>query len=151
MRTRALAAPTPRASAGSASWAASASSRPSPPTSATGCAGSPDSSTRRRPHHRRGRRCRRTGRGPRPGDDFDAKTDWADVLEPEGWTRVYDHGQETAWRRPGKTSGISAVSNHLGTDTLKVFSTSTPIPTDGTHTRFGAYAWLHHGGDASYT
>ena len=43
------------------------------------------------------------------------------------------------------------MSSHLGTDTLKVFSTSTPIPTDGTHTRFGAYAWLHHGGDASYT
>jgi hypothetical protein len=85
--------------------------------------------------------------GDRPGDQFNASTTWPDLLEPYGWVRVYDHGQETAWRRPGKDRGISATTNHTGTDHLKVFSSSTVFDTESTYDRFGAYALLEHGGD----
>jgi putative DNA primase/helicase len=85
--------------------------------------------------------------GERPGDQYNARTTWAELLEPHGWVRVYEHGQETAWRRPGKTHGISATTNHTGTDHVKVFSSSTPFDTESTYDRFGAYALLEHGGD----
>jgi hypothetical protein len=99
------------------------------------------------PWHEPTSRLLATNTGDRPGDQYNASTTWDDVLGRAGWTRVYDKGEETAWRRPGKETGISATTNHRGTDTLKVFSTSTVLPTDGTLTRFGAFAYLEHGGD----
>jgi hypothetical protein len=87
--------------------------------------------------------------GSRPGDDYNSRTTWQELLEPLGWVAVYQHGQETAWRRPGKERGISAVTNHTGTDRLKVFSTSTPFDTETTYDKFGAYALLEHAGDLS--
>lgn len=83
----------------------------------------------------------------RPGDRFNRSTGWAEVLEPEGWQAVFTRGDVTYWRRPGKSTGISATTNALGTDTLKVFSTSTVFDTDRTYDRFGAVATLKHGGD----
>ena len=92
----------------------------------------------------------RTDDGDRPGDIYNATMTWADVLEPHGWIVVYQNGAETAWRRPGRrAAGISATTNHLGTDTLKVFSSSTPFETEGTYDKFGAYAVLEHAGDLS--
>src|SRR2546426_8460682 len=32
------------------------------------------------------RRAAAGGRFPRPGDDFNARADWADILRPHGWT-----------------------------------------------------------------
>jgi len=90
-----------------------------------------------------------SGNGSRPGDQYNAATTWYDVLTPHGWTAIYTHGEETAWRRPDKTTGISATTNHLGTDRLKVFSSSTPFDTETTYDRFGAYAILKHAGDLS--
>lgn len=83
--------------------------------------------------------------GRRPGEDYNDRATWDDVLRD--WSFVYRNGEETAWRRPGKDHGVSAIANHLGTDTLKVFSTSTPFDTGGTYTKFGAYAVLNHSGD----
>ncbi|MFH0965329.1 MAG: phage/plasmid primase, P4 family [Planctomycetota bacterium] len=85
----------------------------------------------------------------RPGDDFNQRATWSEVLDPYGWTPVFTRGDETHWRRPGKDSGMSATSNHRGTDTLKVFSTSTPFPTQGTLSKFSAYALLNFSGDHS--
>jgi hypothetical protein len=73
-----------------------------------------------------------------------------ELLTSAGWALHSEHGEETWWTRPGKdtSEGVSAVHNHHGTDTLKVFTTSTALPSDdGTLTRFGVYAHLHHGGD----
>lgn len=82
-----------------------------------------------------------------PGDDFAAKTDWADILEPAGWRFAYQHGQTRYWRRPGKdTAGISATTNALGTDRLRVFTTATEFDTES-YSKLGAHAVLHHGGD----
>jgi hypothetical protein len=81
-----------------------------------------------------------------PGADFNVRADWGrDVLT--GWTRVYTHGRTEYWRRPGKDRGHSATVNHLGTDRLHVFTSSSEFASGESYSRFGAYARLHHGGD----
>lgn len=83
----------------------------------------------------------------RPGDDFAARTTWADLLEPEGWRAVYERGGEVFWRRPGKADGISATTNRDGSNNLFVFSTSTVFEEEKPYTLFGAFARLYHGDD----
>jgi len=82
----------------------------------------------------------------RPGDDFNTRATWAQILQPHGWVFVGQRGQVGYWRRPDKTAGVSATTNALGTDRLRVFTTTTVFdPTS--YTKFGAYALLNHGGD----
>lgn len=83
----------------------------------------------------------------RPGDEYNRSTTWHDLLGADGWTPVFQRGDAVYWRRPGKSSGISATTNALGTDRLKVFTTSTSFDPDRTYDRFGAYALLRHNGD----
>jgi hypothetical protein len=83
-----------------------------------------------------------------PGDDFAARTSWADILEPHGWRRVRRRGEISDWCRPGKARGISATTNALGTDRLHVFTTSTSFETTS-YSKFGALAVLEHNGDHS--
>lgn len=85
--------------------------------------------------------------GTSPGDDFEAKTDWAQILE--GWTMVFARGRTRYWRRPGKTDpGFSATTGHADDrDRLYVFTTSTEFQAETPYTKFGAYALLHHGGN----
>jgi hypothetical protein len=82
----------------------------------------------------------------RPGDDFNARATWVGILTPHGWTYVGHRGQVGYWRRPGKTSGVSATTNACGTDRLRAFTTSTSFEADS-YSKFGAYALLNHGGD----
>jgi putative DNA primase/helicase len=85
-----------------------------------------------------------------PGDDFEAHTDWAEILEPHGWSLESRHGPERHWTRPGKErrEGASATTGRAGDrDRLYVFSTSTVFQTEVPYTKFGAYALLNHGGD----
>ena len=83
----------------------------------------------------------------RPGDDYNARADWADILT--GWTRVRRMGQGFAWRRPGKNVGISATTGQAddGVDRLYVFTTSTVLPAETPLSKFAAYTHLHHAGD----
>jgi hypothetical protein len=83
----------------------------------------------------------------RPGDDFIRRTTWAELLKPRGWAEVFTRAGTTYWRRPGKKIGISATTNHVGSDLLYVFSTSTEFVAEKSYSRFGAYAELEHGGD----
>jgi hypothetical protein len=85
--------------------------------------------------------------GLRPGDDFNCRASWRDVLEPHGWRVAERHGEETRWTRPGKDRGTSATANYRGTDLLHVFSSSTPFQTDRRYDKFAAYTLLTHGGD----
>lgn len=87
--------------------------------------------------------------GVSPGDDFEARTDWADILAPHGWTALHTHGSTTYWRRPGKdTPGISATTGHArDRDRLYVFSSSTEFQAETPYTKFGAHALLNHAGD----
>lgn len=85
--------------------------------------------------------------GASPGDDYENKTDWAQILT--GWTHVFTRGNTRYWRRPGKTDpGFSATTGHADDrDRLYVFTTSTDFQAEIPYTKFGAYALLHHGGN----
>jgi len=93
-----------------------------------------------------------TGEATRPGDAFNERADWREILEPEGWTISHVQGQTTFWVRPGKKArdGHSATTGHDGVgarDRLYVFSSSTEFDTETPYSKFAAYALLHHGGD----
>ncbi len=82
-----------------------------------------------------------------PGDDYNARTTWEELLQPLGWTVVYRKGESTVWRRPGKNEGISATTNFNGNDKFYVFSTSTQFDAETSYSKFAFYATLKHGGD----
>ena len=89
--------------------------------------------------------------GVKPGDDYEQRTDWADILSPRGWQLIGQHGDTRYWKRPGKTGpGPSATTGHNSDrDRLFVFTTSTEFEAERPYTKFGAYALLEHGGDHS--
>ncbi|MFD2839351.1 phage/plasmid primase, P4 family [Populibacterium corticicola] len=89
--------------------------------------------------------------GVTPGDDFEAKTSWADILTPAGWTFLYTDGSGTSyWRRPGKNQGISATTGHADDrNRLYVFTSSTEFDQEVPYTKLGAHALLNFGGDHS--
>lgn len=94
------------------------------------------------------RRQSRQARGTRPGDDFNSRVSWAEVLEPNGWQFAYNRGEEAYWRRPGKDGqSISATTNYGGADLMKVFTTSSPFDTEQSYNKFAVCAVLKHGGD----
>jgi putative DNA primase/helicase len=88
--------------------------------------------------------------GLSPGDDFEAHTDWQEILEPHGWRLESRYGVERHWTRPGKSpkDGASATTGRANDrDRLYVFSTSTVFEAEIPYTKFGAWALLNHGGD----
>jgi putative DNA primase/helicase len=83
-----------------------------------------------------------------PGDDYERRTDWADILGPAGWTLVHAVGRTRYWRRPGKRSGVSATTGRADDrDRLFVFTSSTVLQTETPLTKFHVLAVLQHGGD----
>ncbi len=88
--------------------------------------------------------------GQRPGDLFNQRASWEDILVPHGWQFVCSVGTEGRWRRPDKHDpGISATTNHNGHDLLYVFSTSTIFEAERGYSKFQAYTLLNHRGDFS--
>ena len=88
--------------------------------------------------------------GDRPGDDFNAKASWEEILEPRGWEKVGERDEVTHWRRPGKGIGVSATTNHGGTDLFYNFSSNGhPFEAETGYTKFAAYTFLEHDGDFS--
>ncbi|HZA21609.1 MAG TPA: bifunctional DNA primase/polymerase [Dehalococcoidia bacterium] len=85
--------------------------------------------------------------GGRPGDDFNARAAWRDILEPHGWVLIYEREGIDYWRRPGKDRGISATTDYQASGLLYVFSTSTAFESERGYSKFAAYALLKHGGD----
>lgn len=92
-----------------------------------------------------------TGYGERPGDDFNARASWSEILEPHGWKLVGRSGDCTLWRRPGKhDGGNSATANYCGSGLLYNFSTNAhPFENLTSYSKFFAFALLNHGGDMS--
>lgn len=88
---------------------------------------------------------------PRPGDDFNVRADWGEILPPHGWTLVGgDDGDIEYWCRPDKSEGISATTNFEGSGLLYIFtSNAAPFEQDESYTKFAAYALLHCDGDFS--
>lgn len=91
----------------------------------------------------------------RPGDDFNVRASWDDVLVPHGWKRTRKNfaGDGSAWTRPGKNQGVSATTGTSsdGVDRLYVFSTSTCFESERPYSKFAALAVLEHGGDLAAT
>lgn len=88
--------------------------------------------------------------GITPGDDYENRTDWADLLVPHGWTLSHTHGRTRYWIRPGKArgQGLSATTGHADDrDRLYVFTSSTEFEPEVPYTKLGALAVLEHGGD----
>lgn len=88
--------------------------------------------------------------GGRPGDDFNARGSWRDLLEPAGWTCTADRGDYQEWKRPGDTEkecSATVGGPHLEGH-LHVFSTNAlPFESGENYSLFSAFALLHHGGD----
>lgn len=85
-----------------------------------------------------------TGSGSSPLDDFEARTDWAEILEPEGWSFVRYEGWSRLWRHPSATADVSASTGHdQGRDRLFMFSTSIAgLPAQEPHTK--QFVWAHY-------
>lgn len=84
----------------------------------------------------------------RPGDDYNHRATWADILEPHGWRIIHRTGQLLGWQRPGKQHhGLSATTGRNTADRLYVFSTSTEFEAERPYSKFAAYTLLEHGGD----
>ena len=87
--------------------------------------------------------------GTRPGDDFNRRADWPEILTPHGWHLLYEDADGTEnWSRPGKDFGTSATVNYLGLDLLHVFSCNAdPFEPETSYNKFSVYALLEHDGD----
>lgn len=83
----------------------------------------------------------------RPGDEFNKRAKWYDILTPHGWETDFRRGDVCYWRRPGKKRGISATTGHNGTDLFHCFTSSSSFEPNQSYTKFGAYAVLNHNGD----
>lgn len=86
----------------------------------------------------------------RPGDDYNTRASWDDILAPHGWQRVRRDGQGWAWVRPGKEArdGISATTGKADdADRLYVFTSSTTFEQEIPYSKFAAFAHLEHGDD----
>jgi hypothetical protein len=99
------------------------------------------------------------GTGESPGDDYNRRASWDEILLPAGWTIVGTRGGITSWRRPGKSIGVSGttgVKSSAGNELFCCFSTNAyPFegPTGGrccsSYSKFAAFAVLNHQGDFS--
>lgn len=88
--------------------------------------------------------------GITPGDDYEARVDWADILTPHGWTIATTRGRTRYWTRPGKQFGISATTGHADDrDRLYVFTSSTEFEPETPYTKLGALTVLEYHGDHS--
>jgi putative DNA primase/helicase len=86
----------------------------------------------------------------RPGDDFNERAEWEDILVPQGWTIFSRRGATTYWTRPGKDrrDGHSATTGRSPTgDRMYVFSSSAGLPTEEPMSKLYVHAHYHHGGD----
>ena len=83
-----------------------------------------------------------------PGDDFNARTTWDEILIPDGWTKLHtDSIGKTDWRRPGKDYGISATTNYQGNDLFHIFTSSVALDSDRSYSKFAYTALTKFGGD----
>lgn len=86
--------------------------------------------------------------GKRPGDDFNTRASWEEILQPHEWEQEKRCGETTHWHRPGKNKGTSATTDYDGSDLFYCFSSNgDPFEADIAYSKFAAYTYLNHGGD----
>ncbi|MEU2077131.1 hypothetical protein [Streptomyces sp. NPDC013489] len=87
------------------------------------------------------------GGGLRPGEDFEQRATWEEILDGV-FRPIRSVGGTTYWgwadgaRGPKATTGRDSAA-----DRLYVFTTSSEFQAEVPYTKFGAYALLRHGGD----
>jgi Bifunctional DNA primase/polymerase, N-terminal len=93
----------------------------------------------------------RSTQGGSVAEWFNARTSWAELLGPHGWTCPDPNpdADGARWRHPGASNPKSATVRH---GLLFVYSQATPFEATEPgaphgYTRFRAYAVLEHGGD----
>jgi hypothetical protein len=79
-------------------------------------------------------------------DQFNAVTNWHQILEPYGWRYLGEHGERQHWRRPGKREGVSATT---WGNLLHCFTTATEFKPRKGYSKFSAYSILAHNGNMS--
>lgn len=86
--------------------------------------------------------------GNRPGDDYNNRSSWDDLLLPIGWKCPHTQDGYTHYTRPGKIHGISLT---VFPNKVAYCHTSAPeaAPLQGGtgYTLFTAYTLMHHAGD----
>lgn len=84
-----------------------------------------------------------------PWDDFNHRGDWYEVLQRHQWSSA----DGTHWRHPDAKSnhGHSATLRQAnnGEHVLHVFTTSTPLESEKSHSLYSVFATLDHGGNFS--
>jgi hypothetical protein len=85
----------------------------------------------------------------RPGTEFNRSQTFRSILEPHGWTFIEENGTEEYWRRPGKTTGISATANYENSGLFYVFTSSTEFESGRGYDKVGMHAVLNFNGDVS--
>ncbi|MET8693600.1 DUF927 domain-containing protein [Streptomyces bauhiniae] len=82
----------------------------------------------------------------RPGDDFEARASWADILRGT-FRPLHTRGRETYWGWADGVGGVKATTGKDEHDRLFVFATGSEFQSDVPYSKFGAYALMQHGGD----
>lgn len=92
-----------------------------------------------------------SARGLRPGDDFNVRGSWLDILPQHGWkVHRYLGNGHVQWTRPGKEFGISASTGRdPRADRLYVFTTSTEFEARTPINKHYALSLLEFNGDVS--
>ncbi len=87
--------------------------------------------------------------GQRPGDLFNANTDWTELLSRYGWTCAGAGSDGVMyWCRPGKADGTSATLNYEHSDRLYVFSSNAiPLEQGQSYSKFEFLAAMEYDGD----
>lgn len=85
--------------------------------------------------------------GVRPGEDFEERADWADILR--GVLRpLTSRGHTTYWGWADSVGGVKATTGRdPEKDRLWVFATGSEFQADVPYSKFGAYTLLEHGGN----
>lgn len=88
-------------------------------------------------------------KGKRPGDDYENRISWRELLESIGWSFWRQRGEAEHWTRPGKDRGTSAtIRIYDGQEILYNFSpNSWPLQERKGYTKFSVYALYNHNGD----
>lgn len=91
-----------------------------------------------------------TGSDLKPGEEYELRNDWGDVLQGH-FEYVCHRGQARMWLRLGSTSGArwSATSGRASDrDRLYLFTSEVPgLEANQPYTKFAVYTFLNHGGD----
>ncbi|MFD4786565.1 DUF927 domain-containing protein [Streptomyces sp. NPDC058459] len=82
----------------------------------------------------------------RPGDDFEARASWEDILRGV-FRPLTIRGTETYWGWADGVGGVKATTGRDEHDRLFVFATGSEFTPEVPYSKFGAYALLDHGGD----